>query len=174
MKRLIRPVATSPKEEPVPAVKRKATIKMSESKSRFVQGYYTPKNPEKYVGDITKIRFMSSWELNTHQFFDNNTKVIRWSSETIAIQYLKPTDGKIHRYYPDYFVEYINNAGELIQEIIEVKPLSQVKAPSRRGKHRLYEQLTHAINTAKWEAAARFCAERGMKFRIITEKSIFK
>lgn len=141
---------------------------------RFRQGFYTPRHPEKYIGDVTKIRFMSSWELETHQFFDNNPNVLHWSSETIAIPYMKPTDGRIHKYYPDYFVEYINSAGEVVQEIIEVKPAAQTKAPRKTHKHALYEQLTYAINTAKWEAAVRFCAERNIKFRIITEKSIFK
>ena len=70
--------------------------------ARFTQGLYTPNNPEKYIGDITKIRFMSSWELSMHKFLDNNTKIIRWSSETIAIKYIKPTDQKIHRYFPEY------------------------------------------------------------------------
>lgn len=126
------------------------------------------------MGDPTKIRYMSSWELETHQFFDGNEKVVRWSSEEIAIPYIKPTDGRIHKYYPDYYVEYINNAGQLIKEIIEVKPLSQTKAPRSNHKHKLYEQLTFAVNVAKWEAAQSFCRQRGIKFRIITEKSIFR
>jgi hypothetical protein len=143
------------------------------SGKNFKQGTYVPKNPEKYMGDVNKIRFMSSWELQTHTFFDNNPNVLRWASEEIAIPYIKPTDGRLHKYYPDYFVEYRNSAGEIIQEIIEVKPAAQVRAPRKNHKHALYEQLTYAINTAKWTAAARFCAERNIKFRIITEHSIF-
>lgn len=141
---------------------------------RFSQGWYTPKNPDKYMGDPTKIRYMSSWELETHQFFDNNEKVVRWSSETIAIPYIKPTDGKIHKYYPDYYVEYINTAGQLVKEIIEVKPIAQTKVPRANHKHKLYEQLTFAVNTAKWQAATSFCKNRGILFRIVTEKSIFR
>ena len=75
---------------------------------RFEQGQYIPRNPHKYVGDIDKIRYMSSYELETHKFFDNNERVLRWSSEEIAIPYLKPTDGRVHKYYPDYWVEYVN------------------------------------------------------------------
>jgi len=142
--------------------------------SRFKQGIYVPKNPEKYVGDINKIRYMSSWELQTHSFFDNNTRVLRWASEEIAIPYMKPTDRRIHKYYPDYWVEYVNSNGEIIQEIIEVKPAAQTRAPRTNSKHRLYEQLTFAVNNAKWEAAMAFCKQRNIKFRIVTENSIFK
>jgi hypothetical protein len=140
----------------------------------FQQGYYQPKNPHKYVGDTSKIRYMSSYELETHAFFDNNDRVLRWASEEIAIPYLKPTDGKLHKYYPDYWVEYVNRNGEIIHEIIEVKPASQTRIPRANTKHRLYEQLTFAVNTAKWQAAQAFCEAKGWKFRIITEKSIFK
>ena len=142
--------------------------------SRFKQGIYVPKNPEKYVGDINKIRYMSSWELQTHSFFDNNTRVLRWASEEIAIPYMKPTDRRVHKYYPDYWVEYVNSNGEIIQEIIEVKPAAQTRAPRTNSKHRLYEQLTFAVNNAKWEAAMAFCKQRNIKFRIVTENSIFK
>jgi len=142
--------------------------------SRFKQGIYVPKNPEKYVGDINKIRYMSSWELQTHSFFDNNTRVLRWASEEIAIPYMKPTDRRIHKYYPDYWVEYVNSNGEILQEIIEVKPAAQTRAPRTNSKHRLYEQLTFAVNNAKWEAAMAFCKQRNIKFRIVTENSIFK
>lgn len=140
----------------------------------FRQGYYEVKNPHKYEGDTAKVRFMSSWEYETHTFMDCNERVLRWSSECIAIPYLKPTDGRVHRYYPDYWVEYVNRDGEIIQEIIEVKPLAQTKAPRKNHKHVLYEQLTLAVNLAKWSAAEAFCQANGMKFRIITEKSIFK
>lgn len=143
--------------------------------AKFIQGYYTPKHPEKYVGDTTKIRYMSSWELQTHQFFDNNSRVLRWSSEEIAIPYIKPTDGRFHKYYPDYWVEYVNVEGEICQEILEVKPAQQTRpSKSRNPKHRLYEQLNFAVNTAKWQYAMAWCQQRNMKFRIITENSIFK
>lgn len=143
-------------------------------KSRFKQGYYTPKHPEKYIGDITKIRYMSSYELSVHEFLDNNPNVIRWGSEIIAIPYLKPTDKRLHKYYPDYYVEYRDKNGSIKREILEVKPLAQTKRPRANSKHVLYEELTHAINIAKWQACQAWCTERGIMFRIITEKSIFK
>lgn len=142
---------------------------------RYKQGYYTPKNPSKYIGDINKIRYMSSWELTTHRFFDNNQRVIRWGSEVIIIPYLKPTDNRIHRYIVDYYVEYINVHGEIVTELIEVKPLKDTRVSrSRNPSTRLYENLTTAVNYAKWQAATQFASQRGWKFRIVSENSIFR
>lgn len=143
-------------------------------KSRFTQGYYTPRNPDKYIGDLTKIRYMSSYELETHQFFDNNPNVIRWGSEPIAIPYVKPTDGRIHKYYPDYYVEFKDKDGNIKREMIEVKPLAQTQTPRGNRKHILYEQVTHAVNIAKWQACQDWCRQHGVMFRIVTEKSIFR
>jgi TnsA endonuclease N terminal len=145
--------------------------------NNYSQGLYVPKNPEKYVGDVTKIRYMSSWELELHKFFDNNTKILRWSSESIAIPYIKPTDGRIHKYYPDYWIEYVNRDGKIVREIIECKPRSQTRQPRKQrgtGKTSIYESLQFAVNSAKWAAAIEWCKQRGFEFRIVTEKSIFK
>lgn len=142
--------------------------------SRYKQGYFTPKNPAKYMGDPSKIVYRSSWELSMNNFLDNNTRVVKWGSEIIAIPYIKPTDNKLHKYYPDYYVEYVNTDGEIMKEIIEVKPLQQTKMPKSNHKHRLYEQLTFAINSAKWAACQDWCTKQGIKFRIVTEQSLFK
>ena len=139
----------------------------------FKQGVYKLRNPEKYIGDPNKVVFRSSWELEMHKFLDNNTKVLRWSSEELYIPYVKPTTGKVHRYYPDYFVEYENVRGEVVREIIEVKPHNQVDLS---GKKRLteYEKVTYAVNKAKWIAAQQYCNKRGIKFSILTENQLFK
>ena len=142
--------------------------------STFTQGYYTPKNPDKYIGDLTKIRYMSSWELNTHLFLDNNTNVIRWGSEPIAIPYVKPTDKSLHKYYPDYYVEYIHSDKTLHKEIIEVKPYKQtIVSKSKNRRSKLYEDLQFAVNKAKWIACQQFCDKHGFTFRLLTEKQLF-
>lgn len=149
------------------------------------QGYYKPLHPEKYVsgkkdGALNKkggIRFMSSWELQTCKFLDMNPNVLRWSSEEIAIPYIKPTTGRVHKYFPDYWVEYKNKNGKLISEIWEVKPDAQTKPPKTTGKNKkrqLWESINWAINVAKWEAATLFCRKYGLKFRIVREMDIFK
>lgn len=143
----------------------------------FRQGYFTPAHPEKYVGNVDQIMYRSSWELAMNKFLDNNPHILRWSSEEIAIPYTKPTDGHTHRYFPDYWIEYVNKDGKVIQEIVEVKPEAQTKPPTTRGKKQqtiLYEQQTWSINVAKWQAAAAWCQARGIVFRVITEKGLFK
>lgn len=141
------------------------------------QGHFTPRNPEKYVGNLEKIRFMSSWELHLNKFLDGNPNVLRWSSEEISIPYIKPTDGKIHKYWPDYWVEYKNKHGDIIQEIWEVKPSSQIAQPKTRGKNKktqLRESIAYAVNVAKWAACTQFCNKYNIKFRIISENQLFK
>jgi hypothetical protein len=146
---------------------------------RFSQGYYTPRNPEKYLGDVNKIRYMSSWERDFNVFLDNNPNVVAWASEEIAIPYIKPTStraNKVHRYFPDYFVDYIDKHGNRVKEIIEIKPHAQTKAPARKGKRKqtqVYEQIQWIVNNAKWEAAEKFCSKYGIKFRIISEQHLF-
>jgi len=140
----------------------------------YKQGLYIPKYPHKYVGDVTKIRYMSSWELQTHAFFDNNPNVLRWSSETLAIPYWNPVKDRAAKYYPDYWIEYINSDREVVQEIVEVKPKSQTTPPRANKKNKLYEQLVFETNKAKWMAATEFCKHHNLQFRIITEQSIFK
>ena len=143
----------------------------------YSQGWYTPRNPTKYKGDTEKIRYMSSWEQRTHEFLDGNPHILAWSSEEIPIPYVKPTDGKVHRYFPDYWVKYRNKKGEIVEEIWEVKPEKQTKQPTRRGKRKkqqLVESITYAINIAKWRAAQSYCKKRGLTFRIITETALFR
>lgn len=142
----------------------------------YKQGYFTPQHPEKYKGkNIDKIVYRSSWELHFNKFLDSNPNVLEWSSECIAIPYVKPTDGRIHRYFPDYWIKYRNKDGQIVEELIEVKPKAQTRTSRRRKpKQKLIEDVQYAINVAKWQAATKWCNERGIKFKIITENSLFK
>jgi hypothetical protein len=141
-------------------------------------GKYKPINPDKYKGDLTKITFRSSWELHMNKFLDTNPNVLEWSSEPFGIPYVKPTTGKIHKYYPDYWIKYIDKNGNEHQEIIEIKPEAQTKQPTNRGRKSkktiLHEQIAWAVNQAKWKAAAEMCQSAGIKFKILTERSMFK
>jgi hypothetical protein len=138
----------------------------------YKQGVFTPRHPEKYVGNANNIVFRSSWELSMNQFLDNNPNILRWSSEEIAIPYVKPTTGRVHRYFPDYWIEYKDRDGNLLQEILEVKPSTEVN-PNLKKRKSNYDKLTYAINLAKWKAASQFCEKRNMKFRILTENQLF-
>jgi hypothetical protein len=141
----------------------------------FKQGYYQPKNEDKYTGDLKKVIYRSSWELTFMNFLDNNPSITRWCSEPFPIPYVKPTTGRVHRYYPDFFVEYEDKDGNVKKELIEVKPLMQTRRTrSKNPKTRLYEDIMYAINIAKWKAAQQFCDDNDIKFRILTENEIYK
>lgn len=131
---------------------------------------FIPKNPDKYLGDPEKIFARSSWEVKVMQFFDSRTDIIKWGSEELSIPYLSPADSKVHQYFPDFFVEYKDKDGNIIKEIVEVKPLHESDekfAKSDRSKNALI------VNDAKWKAASTYCEMNGLKFRVLTERSIF-
>lgn len=135
------------------------------------QGYYTLKHPEKYKGDPNKVVYRSSWELTLQEFFDNNTAVIEWASEEIAIDYFHPVEKRPAKYYPDFWVKYQDKDGNINIELIEVKPMKQVRFPKRGS---VQEKATWAVNMAKWTAAKVLCDKHKIKFRILTEEGLFK
>ena len=135
------------------------------------KGRFKPKHYKKYKGDPTKVIYRSMWELRFMKYCDKTPSILEWSSEEIIIPY-RGLDRRVHRYFPDFWIKYKNTQGQIIKEIIEVKPKAQTKKPSKKGKHYgkyLREARTYAINRAKWEAAEEYCLDRGYKFRIITE-----
>ena len=104
------------------------------------------------------------------KFFDSRPEFIHWNSEAVVIPYLSPADNKVHRYFPDFFIEYVDKNGSTQKEIVEVKPLHE--SDEAFAKHdRAKESL--AVNNAKWKSAAIYCQSRGLRFRVITELSIF-
>lgn len=135
-------------------------------------GKFKPKNYKKYKGDPTKIFYRSLWERKFMVYCDNNPAIIEWGSEEIIIPYRSPIDKRVHRYFPDFYIKYVNSRGQSIREIIEVKPKRQTLPPKeqkRKTKKFLNEIATYAVNQAKWKAAEEFCADRRMSFRILTE-----
>lgn len=140
------------------------------------KGYYRPKNPDKYNGDPDMIIYRSLWERKVMKFFDFSEDVLEWSSEEIIIPYISPVDNKAHRYFVDFYAHIKPKRGEEYETLIEVKPFSKTLEPKRtkgKSKRVLQEQYTeYAKNTAKWEAAEKFCAERGWKFMIWTEREL--
>lgn len=135
----------------------------------YVQGFYTPKNPEKYKGGKQPI-FRSSWELKVMQMFDNNPNISSWASESLKIPYQNPFTGKYTVYVPDFVVTYVDAKGNQKAEIIEVKPAKETfleEAKSQRAK------AAFALNTYKWAAAQAFAKHHGMTFRVMNEANIF-
>tara|TARA_B100000963_G_scaffold231720_1_gene202297 strand:- start:2965 stop:3462 length:498 start_codon:yes stop_codon:yes gene_type:complete len=137
-----------------------------------VKGKFKPRFPQKYKGDPTNIIFRSSWELTVFKYLDNNKNVLRWSSEEFFVPYKNPLDGKFHRYYPDVYIEYINNQGVRTQTVWEIKPKKQTiapKIPKRKTKSWKYNAEQYVINQAKWKSCKAYCDKRGYKFQVITE-----
>lgn len=140
------------------------------------QGFFKPRNPQKYRGDPTNIVYRSGWELKLMLYLDSRQDVVSWGSEEIIIPYRSPIDNKIHRYFPDFIVTKINKEGRKETAIIEVKPHYQTIPPERnKGKSQkrfLNEVYTWGLNEAKWKAANEYCKDRGWTFHIFTEKEL--
>jgi hypothetical protein len=103
---------------------------------------------------------------------DRDPNVILWASEEVAIRYLHPLDGEMHRYFPDFLVVYRDSGGKVRRVIIEVKPQKQrvpPVRPERRTKKYLLECVEYSINCAKWDAALAFSKANGIEFKIMDE-----
>lgn len=145
------------------------------------KGRFRPKQPEKYKGNPTNIIYRSMWELKLMRYLDDHPNVIQWSSEEFVIPYRSPIDGRVHRYFPDFWIKQKDVNGNVSVRVIEVKPLSQVKQPNienrltpkgKLSKRYINEVKTYGINQAKWSAAEKFCQDRGWLFQIMTEKEL--
>lgn len=135
-------------------------------------GTFRPRNPQKYVGDHTKIIYRSSWECRLMDWFDRNSSVISWASEEVIIPYKSPVDGRMHRYFPDFVVKIREQSGKTKTMMIEVKPKKQTQAPTpqrRVTKQYITEVTTWGVNQAKWKAATEYCLDRGWEFKLMTE-----
>lgn len=135
--------------------------------ARWKQCIYKLKNPDKYIGGNKEyIRCMSSWEIEAHTFFDTNANILAWASEPLPIPYVKPTDGKVHRYFPDYYIKYLDKYGNIIQEIVEIKPHAQTVLRENASQ---IERVEYSINQAKWRYAKAWCDAHEINFRVMTE-----
>lgn len=136
------------------------------------QGKVKLVNEDKYVGDPSNVVYRSSWERFFSVYLDMNDNVTKWGSEEIVIPYFYPVDGKTHRYFPDYFIEFKNGK----KLIVEIKPFKETQEPvlKKGGNKKTYADAlaTYIKNCAKWEAAKEFCDDRGWSFRVFTENEL--
>lgn len=155
---------------------------------KYHQGWYPLSNPQKYIKPAdsymqsTKlyegkifVQYKSSLEKNAIKYADLNPKVSKWSQEPFHVEYIKPTDNKVHRYFIDMFIEFTNGS----KIMIEIKPKDQTVPPKKphkmTPKQLIYykEQiLTFVTNRAKWVAANNFALKNNMKFVILTEDQL--
>ena len=137
------------------------------------KGKYIPINPKKYVGNSSQVIYRSLWERKLMVYCDRNDNIIEWGSEEVIVPYRSPWDGKIHRYFPDFYMKVKQTNGTYKKFIIEVKPKAQCKEPTKTHKRKTrkwYKEVqTWGINQAKWKSATDYCENRGMEFKILTE-----
>ncbi len=108
-------------------------------------------------------------------YLDAHPDVLEWASEEFCIPYRSPVDGRLHRYFPDFWVKQRGRDGIVDTKVIEVKPAAQTKPPivqTKRTKRYITEVMTWGVNEAKWKAAKSYCDDRGWKFVIMTEKEL--
>lgn len=148
---------------------------------KYYQGKFKPKNPRKYVGDVTNIVYRSRWEFVFMRWCDSRSDIIEWSSEEMCLPYKSPIDNKAHRYFPDFIIKVKKK--DIVETImIEIKPQAQTRPPDksrmttkngRRNPHYIKEVKTWGVNESKWKYATEYCKDRGWKFMIMTEKELF-
>lgn len=143
-------------------------------KSRYHQGKYDLENPEKYVGAVDKIFYRSSWEFRYMMYCDRNPTILKWNSEDVIVPYVSPKDGKVHRYFVDFWIQFKSKDGDVKMALIEIKPLVQTKMPRKKKDQTRYlkEVETYAVNRAKWDAAEIFANKRKASFVVLTEKEL--
>lgn len=105
-----------------------------------------------YTSPIAGVcKFRSSWEEKFMAYLDQDASVKLWSYEKTVIEYLSnKRTNKIRKYYPDFYVEYLDGTKKLI-ELKQKRKLSQVAVKK------------------KAQAAEEWCVNVGATYVILTE-----
>ena len=139
-------------------------------------------NPKKYKGNPSQVIYRSLWERKLMVYCDKNEKVLEWGSEEIIIPYRSPKDGRIHRYFPDFYMKVRQKNGTTKKFVIEVKPKSQCKEPVKNPKRRTKKWLNEVFTLCSQSEFCKveikifteeFCKDHGMEFKILTEDHLF-
>ena len=138
--------------------------------SKFANGFYAIKNPQKYVGKNNP-KYRSGWEHAFMRFCDTNDNILQWASESINIPYRNPITGKQSIYVPDFLITYRDKNNQVKAEMIEIKPKKQSVIESKQSAR---DRAVVAVNYAKWAEAQKWCKRNGITFRVVTEDDIFK
>ncbi len=147
--------------------------------AQYKQGYFKPRNPQRYKGNATDIVYRSSLELKFLMYLDSHPQVIRYASEEgfMVVTYVNPLTGRSHRYFPDMWFQKKDKNGIVKTFLVEVKPHSETLPPTkpkdaRSSKRFMRQAATYAINRRKWDAAEAVCAKKGWEFKIITDRHL--
>jgi hypothetical protein len=143
---------------------------------KYKQGFYHPKNTEKYLGTDVPF-YRSSIEAKFMAWCDNTPNVLKWASEAISIPYYDKIKKRSRLYYIDNYVEILE--GSTIKKyLIELKDHKETKKPDPRSKKKkstlLIEQSQWITNNCKWASAKAFAEKNGMEFLLFAhDKSGF-
>ena len=89
---------------------------------------------------------------------DKHQECVAWASEEVIIPYLSPVDNKV----------------EIKPHYQTIKPLINNNGGKKKPSKRLLtEAKTYAVNHAKWTAAEKWCKDRKITFKIMTEYQLF-
>lgn len=141
------------------------------------QGYYHVINKAKYIGDNKIVIYRSSLEQVFCEYCDLDLSVISWVSEPdLQIKYINPFRRRLATYYPDFMVKFrAEDPNKSITAVIEIKAHNMINLPKDGNIDKMsnYVKKQYIVNKTKEQAAEKFCAERNMKYLVITEKSPF-
>ena len=62
-------------------------------------------------------------------YCDSHDHIIEWGSEEFSIPYRDPVSGRRRRYFPDFYIKYVDGSKNTRRMVIEVKPARQCKEP---------------------------------------------
>ena len=145
-------------------------------KVKYYKGKFYPEQPEKYKGNPRNIIYRSMWERRLMVYCDRNENILEWGSEEFIVPYKSPVDGKVHRYFPDFYVRVKQFDHSVKEYLIEIKPERQTKppkaSPKKRTKSWHYAVKEWAKNKAKWDSANKYCLNRNMEFKVLTEHDL--
>jgi len=152
-------------------------------KGTFINGLYHIQHPEKYIGDVMKCIFRSSYEKKFMIYCDSNDRIVKWASEPFPIVYFNPVDKKEHRYFVDFYIKLEQEDGTIQEYLVEVKPKAKLQPPILKGHptNRTINQIKlynaqckeYITNWAKFKAIKVFCELHNKKFLLVTEDFLF-
>lgn len=172
------PTQITMQEVPVAQIRLRAQeVPVAKTKKRngTRRGFFKPSHPEKYEGNVDSIIYRSGMELRLMKHLDTHPSIIKWSSEETVIPYVKPTDGKVHRYFVDFKITRKLKTGEIRVCLAEVKWSSATappKTPKKKTRRFFAEQVAWQVNQAKWAEAKKVCERNGWEWFLITEKQL--
>lgn len=147
-------------------------------------GTFTPTNPQKYMGDPTKVTYKSTFELAMMSKFDSQQSILGWLANGVpsshahlreGIPFENPYTRRWDVFYPDFFVVVMNAKNKQHVEVIEVKSLidlPQAMSGTTGATNQAIEE-EQVLNAAKYSEAIRWCKSRGYKFRVIDQEMTF-